>query len=51
MKVNRFYEGKESFMQLFKPLLLAEIDRIVEQESESQYNKGNANTSHSKGVV
>ena len=51
MNVERTFEGNITFLQLFMPLVYSEIDRIVEQQSDFQYNEANANTSHSEGVA
>lgn len=51
MKIERTFKGSESFLNLFLPLVEAEIDRIVEQLADVEYNESNANTSHSEGVA
>lgn len=51
MTVDRTYNGTATFQELFMPLIYAEIDRLIEQEADFQYNEGNANTSHSEGVA
>ncbi|GKU80503.1 hypothetical protein [Paenibacillus sp. L3-i20] len=51
MKVERTYGDAISFHELLMPLINSEIDRLIEQEVAFQYNKGNANTSHSEGVA
>lgn len=51
MKVERNFNGSESFISLLLPLIDAEIDRIMEQQDNIKYNGGNANTSHSEGVA
>lgn len=51
MKVERTYGDALTFHELLMPLINAEIDRLIEQYAFSQYNEGNANTSHSEGVA
>ncbi len=51
MKVERTFNGQESFIGLLLPLIDAEIDRIMEQQGDIKYNDGNANTSHSEEVA
>jgi hypothetical protein len=51
MNVERTFEGNNTFTQLFMPLIYSEINRIVEQQNDFQYNENNANTSHSEGVA
>jgi hypothetical protein len=51
MNVERTFNGNESFISLLMPLIDAEIDRIMEQQSDLQYNDGNANASHSEEVA
>jgi len=51
MKVERTYGDNVTFHELLMPLINSEIDRLIEQEAVSQYNEGNANTSHSEGVA
>ncbi|WP_159081767.1 hypothetical protein [Paenibacillus sp. CAA11] len=51
MNVERTFIGHESFKSLFMPLIDAQIDRIMEQQNDLQYNDGNANTSHSERVA
>ena len=41
MKIERTFVGNESFLKVFWPLVEAEIDRIMEQLSDFQYNEGN----------
>ncbi|KZS47076.1 hypothetical protein AWU65_14645 [Paenibacillus glucanolyticus] len=48
LKVERSFDGKESFICLLFPLIDAEIDRIMQQQDGLMYNDGNANTSHSE---
>ncbi|NIK75011.1 hypothetical protein FHS15_000109 [Paenibacillus castaneae] len=49
MKVERTFNGNESFISLLLPLI--EIDRIMEQQDGLMYNDGSANTSHSEEVA
>ncbi|WP_156922452.1 hypothetical protein [Cohnella thermotolerans] len=51
MNVERTFKGNESFISLLIPLIDAEIDRIMEQQSDFKYNGGNANTPHSEEVA
>jgi hypothetical protein len=51
MKVKRTYDDGAIFLDLFMPLLYSEIDRLIEQEADFQYNECNANTSHSEGAA
>ncbi|WP_165867465.1 hypothetical protein [Paenibacillus pinisoli] len=51
MKVERTYEENVMLHELFKPLIYSVIDRLIEQETDFQYNEGNANTSHSEGIA
>ncbi|WP_313638387.1 hypothetical protein [Paenibacillus sp.] len=51
MKVERTYGDNVTFHELLMPLINSEIDRLIEQEAVSQYNEGNANTSHSEGIA
>lgn len=51
MKVERTYDDTATFQNLFMPLVYSEIERLIEQEADFQYNEGNANTSHSEGVA
>ncbi|WP_156424098.1 hypothetical protein [Aneurinibacillus sp. XH2] len=51
MEVERTFVGDQTFISLFIPLLDNEIDRIIEQQSNLEYNGSNANTSHSEGVA
>lgn len=51
MNVERTYDDGAIFLDLFMPLVYSEIDRLLEQEANSQYNEGNANTSHSEGAA
>ncbi|MNW41171.1 hypothetical protein D3C74_183000 [compost metagenome] len=51
MTVERTYDNKAKFLDLFMPLINSEIDRLMEQATDINYNEGNANTSHSEGVA
>ncbi|MDH4616479.1 hypothetical protein [Brevibacillus sp. AY1] len=51
MKIERTYDDSATFLDLFMPLVYSEIDRLIEQAADFQYNDGNANTSHSEGVA
>jgi hypothetical protein len=51
MEVERTFVGDQTFISLFMALLDNEIDRIIEQQSDLEYNGSNANTSHSEGVA
>lgn len=51
MNVIRTFKGNYTFAQLFIPLIYMEIDRLIEQEADFQYNENNANTSHSEEVA
>lgn len=51
MQIERTYEENVMLHELFMPLIYSEIDRLIEQETDFQYNEGNANTSHSEGVA
>lgn len=51
MKIERTFVGNQTFINLFILLLDAEIDRIIEQQSDLEYNESNANTSHSERVA
>jgi hypothetical protein len=51
MKVDRIYGENVTFQELLMPLINSEIDRLIEEISDFQYNEGNANTSHSEGVA
>lgn len=51
MRTERVFEGKETFRELFVPMVLMEMEKLLEAEPEMDYNKGNANTSHSEGVA
>ncbi|MNW65771.1 hypothetical protein D3C74_441840 [compost metagenome] len=51
LKVERTFNGSESFICLLLPLIDAEIDRIMEQKDSLMYYDGNANTSHSEEVA
>jgi len=51
MNVERTFNGNVSFVSLLMPLVDAEIDRIMEQQSALKYNDGNANTPHNEEVA
>lgn len=51
MIVERTYDDSARFLDLFMPLVYSEMDSMIEQEADFQYNEGNANTSHSEGVA
>ncbi|WP_146000469.1 hypothetical protein [Paenibacillus pasadenensis] len=51
MKVERTYGDNVTFHELLMPLINSEIDRLIEQSTDFQYNEGNANTFHSEGVA
>lgn len=51
MQVERTYGLNVTVYELFKPLIDSEIDRLIERETDFQYNENNANTSHSEGVA
>lgn len=51
MQVERTYKENVMLHELFMPLIYSEIDRLIGQEEDFQYNEDNANTSHSKGVA
>jgi hypothetical protein len=51
MKVERTYDDSATFFDLFMPLIYSEMDRLIKQEVDFQYNETSANTSHGEGVA
>lgn len=51
MQVERVFEGTETLRELLLPIVLMEIDRLLEEVRSLDYNESNANTSHSEGAA